>query len=200
MTSKMLRTVLTLGVSLAFFSLAQPAQSARYAVVEQWSGARHRMKRVPIDSEPRDIDPDDRDAAVISPDGRWQTPEPQPIERGDAQQFQRGSSQHVQRNDAQQFGNGNNRIPQPDSAALNPAVDAEGIRHFSNGKHFDLSKMSVDQAVENTGRTELGESPKMSRSPDFASNGFGSDDNQARPRHRRHRRGNPNNTTYTAWW
>jgi hypothetical protein len=38
-------------------------------------------------------------------------------------------------------------IRQPDRVADNPQVDGDGVRHFSNGKHLDLSKMSLDDAI-----------------------------------------------------
>jgi hypothetical protein len=38
-------------------------------------------------------------------------------------------------------------VKQPDRVADNPQVDGDGVRHFSNGKHLDLSKMSLDQAI-----------------------------------------------------
>jgi len=38
-------------------------------------------------------------------------------------------------------------LRQPDQFADNPSVDADGVRHFANGQHFDLSKISIDQAI-----------------------------------------------------
>lgn len=35
----------------------------------------------------------------------------------------------------------------PDRFADSPQVDAQGVRRFANGRHHDLSSMSVDQAV-----------------------------------------------------
>jgi hypothetical protein len=170
MICKVIPKVLTVGLGISLFCAVQPAQSAPYSVVEQWSGARHRIKRVPVDSDPIVLDSDDRDAR-ITPDGRWERNNP---------------AAPIQNADEQQFGN-TNRGMQPPNSVLNPKVDADGVRHFSNGKHFDLSKMPVDQAVENTGRTEVAAQEKSAF-----------DDNRAQqPMHRRHRRG-PYNTT--AWW
>ncbi len=38
-------------------------------------------------------------------------------------------------------------IRPPDQFADNPNVDADGVRHFANGQHFDLNKVSIDQAI-----------------------------------------------------
>jgi hypothetical protein len=43
----------------------------------------------------------------------------------------------------------------PDRFADNAQADAEGVRHFANGKHFDLSKISLDQAIEMTNASRL---------------------------------------------
>jgi hypothetical protein len=43
----------------------------------------------------------------------------------------------------------------PDRFADNPQLDADGIRHFSNGKHFDLNKISLVQAVDTTNASPL---------------------------------------------
>jgi hypothetical protein len=180
MIFRMIRPVLSIGFVISLFCAMQPAHSAPYAVVEQWNGARHRVKRVPVDSDPIVVDSDDRDAR-ITPDGRWESVVP--YRSNQARNIQTAPIQNA---DQQQFGNAN-RGMQPPDAVLNPKVDANGIRHFSNGKHFDLSKMSVDQAVENTGKTEV-EAPDKSAF----------DDSRAQqPMHRRHRR-DPYNTT--AWW
>jgi len=203
MSFKKLRTILIGSLSISFFSFVQPVQSAPYAVVEQWNGAHHRVKRVPIDPNPIDFDIDDPEARIM-PDGRWQTPESDPdrstsdmrIRRSEMQR-QEVQRQEVQRSDEEPFGNANRKQASPPPSALNPEVDAAGVRHFSNGKHFDLRKISMDQAIENTGRTETQDSPRTFKE---SSIGNGVDDNNMRPMHRRHRRGNPYNTTYAAWW
>jgi len=43
----------------------------------------------------------------------------------------------------------------PDKFADNPDVDADGVRHFANGKHFDLSKMSLEAAVASTNASTM---------------------------------------------
>jgi hypothetical protein len=48
-------------------------------------------------------------------------------------------------------------VKQPDRVADNPQVDGDGVRHFSNGKHLDLSKMSLDAAIGATNAS--GENP-----------------------------------------
>ncbi|HEY9759072.1 MAG TPA: hypothetical protein V6C97_28155 [Oculatellaceae cyanobacterium] len=40
-----------------------------------------------------------------------------------------------------------NSMRKPDRFVDNPVTDSDGVRHFSNGKHFDLSQMSIDQAI-----------------------------------------------------
>ncbi len=50
------------------------------------------------------------------------------------------------------FDNGTRR---PDRFADSPHVDACGIRHFANGRYFDLSKMSIDQALSTVNQPPL---------------------------------------------
>ena len=40
-----------------------------------------------------------------------------------------------------------NSMRKPDRFADNPMIGPDGVRHFANGKHFDLSQMPIDQAV-----------------------------------------------------
>jgi hypothetical protein len=47
-------------------------------------------------------------------------------------------------------------LRKPDKFADNPQVDEDGVRHFANGKHFDLSKMSLDDAIATTNASTLG--------------------------------------------
>ncbi len=58
-------------------------------------------------------------------------------------------------------------LRKPDKYAENPQVDAEGVRHFANGKHFDLSKMSLDDAVAQTNASTLGAGRKRQDQQQF---------------------------------
>jgi hypothetical protein len=40
-----------------------------------------------------------------------------------------------------------NSVRPPDQFADNPSIDADGVRHFANGQHFDLNKVSINQAI-----------------------------------------------------
>ncbi len=53
----------------------------------------------------------------------------------------------------------NPSLRKPDRFADNPETDSAGVRHFSNGKHFDLSKMSIDQAVDTANSSTLSNKP-----------------------------------------
>jgi c-di-GMP-binding flagellar brake protein YcgR len=57
-------------------------------------------------------------------------------------------------NNGGDFGNGGfgpgfrgNQSPRPDKFADFPDTDAAGIRHFANGRHYDLKNISIEQAV-----------------------------------------------------
>jgi hypothetical protein len=43
-----------------------------------------------------------------------------------------------------------------DKYADSPQVDADGVRHFGNGRHFDLSKTSLNDAISQTNTSTLG--------------------------------------------
>jgi hypothetical protein len=51
-------------------------------------------------------------------------------------------------------------LRKPDRFADNPQLDTDGVRHFANGKHFDLSKISIDQAVDTANASTLGNKPR----------------------------------------
>ena len=40
-----------------------------------------------------------------------------------------------------------NQNPRPDKFADFPDTDASGVRHFANGRHYDLKNISIEQAV-----------------------------------------------------
>jgi hypothetical protein len=44
----------------------------------------------------------------------------------------------------------------PDRFADTPQIDADGVRHFANGKHFDLKTVSLDEAIDVTNSSTLG--------------------------------------------
>jgi hypothetical protein len=60
-----------------------------------------------------------------------------------------------------------NSMRKPDRFADNPVVGPDGVRHFSNGKHFDLSQMSIDQAIStvNTPDPNIVPPPKRKQNP-----------------------------------
>ena len=113
-------------------------QEPRNWQVEQWRGGRLRIKRFQ-NSE------DGRSSYDVTGQPGGMNP------RGD-------NNYPGQRNGGRQRPFNNSNMPDPTSAdptmrkpdrfADNPQTDAEGVRHFSNGKHFDLSKMSLDKALD----------------------------------------------------
>lgn len=52
-------------------------------------------------------------------------------------------------------------LSQPDQYTSSPQVDSSGIRHFANGRHFDLSNSSIQDAVAQTNASTLGRSNKQ---------------------------------------
>jgi len=59
----------------------------------------------------------------------------------------------------------------PDKFADNPLPDADGVRHFANGKHFDLSKMPLEQAIDMTNASTLDPNQPKPRQRDLLTNG-----------------------------
>ncbi|MGH9549020.1 MAG: hypothetical protein ACRD3W_06585 [Terriglobales bacterium] len=43
---------------------------------------------------------------------------------------------------------GNSQFHRPDKFAASPNVGPDGVRHFGNGKHFDLSQMPLQRAID----------------------------------------------------
>jgi hypothetical protein len=106
--------------------------------------------------------------AVNSPDapGGPQQPSPWLKQSQPGQYFSSGQSQSPLRSGVAsgQFSNGNNQnnygnnqvsnagdangmMRKPDKFADTPQIDESGVRHFGNGRHYDLKAMPMDQAL-----------------------------------------------------
>jgi hypothetical protein len=110
-----------------------PNQKPQNWQVEQWAGATHRIKR---------FNPDGSNSSDLSGPSGLNNNDPD-----NGQNYRRRR---------RQFNNANMPDPtstdptnkQPDRITDNPQTDADGVRHFANGKHFDLSKMPLDKALD----------------------------------------------------
>jgi len=130
-----------------------PRQGQSRIVVEQWFGNHLRVKRFNGYSnyEARDYGARDYSVDRQPVELNWKLAHTR-IKRNQP------SLTSYQRSNQLPFGswfsqveNGNtddSLLPKPDRFVDTPQIDADGVRHFSNGKHFDLSKMSLDQAID----------------------------------------------------
>jgi hypothetical protein len=86
-------------------------------------------------------------------------PKPEPLGNSQVEQW----SGHKKRlkNTYQEAFNTDPAVRKPDRFVDNPQLDTDGVRHFSNGKHFDLSKISIDQAVDTANASTLGNRPQQ---------------------------------------
>jgi hypothetical protein len=207
-SGKVVAAVLSVLFSLVLVSMTLPVMATEYATVEQWYGGRMRVKRVPTaESEPKD--PDDIDSRPGNDDrdrDRREVRNDQPF--GLIEQPERRRA----RNDFNQGGLAGAEQPfrRPDRYVDNPQVDADGVRHFANGKHFDLSKASATEAIDSAAASSptpnvvrpaqnywppfIGQSPSQSTLNDQIRS-------QLTPRwrgYRAHRMRAPG--TYAAWW
>jgi hypothetical protein len=105
--------------------------------VEQWVGGRHRIKRFQSDDSRTTYDVTGQTGDINArADNNF--PDQVNVERrrpiNNASTLDPASADPTMR--------------KPDKFVDNPEKDADGVRHFSNGKHFDLSKMSMDKALD----------------------------------------------------
>jgi hypothetical protein len=207
-SGKIVASFVSIVFSFAFVSMTLPAMAEEYATVEQWSGGRMRIKRVPTaESEPKD--PDDLDSRPANDDrdeDRRQAMNDRSFESTEQPERRRARSDFNQRgvSDAEQ------PFRRPDRYVDNPQVDADGARHFANGKHFDLSKVSATEAIDSAAATN--QNPNLARpaqnywpTPIGQSPGQSTLNDQIRsqlaPRwrgYRAHRMRSPG--MYAAWW
>jgi hypothetical protein len=106
----------------------------------------------------------------------WRLPAPAPAFRFQNTVFQNsGFQRNGTRNNGFDAGDLNQDpvFRKPDKYADNPQLDAEGVRHFGNGKHFDLSKMSLDDAIVQTNASTLGAGKKRPDQQNRFANGGG---------------------------
>jgi hypothetical protein len=123
-------------------------------VVEQWFGNRLRIKRLNSDSNYAA-----RAYEAIDYTVDRQGFDPCELAHSRIEHNQPSLARHQRLNQLSmgfafsETGNGNTDdlfVRKPDRFVDTPQIDANGVRHFSNGKHFDLSKMSLDQAIDST--------------------------------------------------
>ncbi len=107
-----------------------------YIQIEQWSGGRLKVKRVPNP---------DYDATAFDLSPPRDQPSSYPSTRLERNFLDSSQPLNLSREAA---AGADSSLRKPDVFANHPQVDADGVRHFSNGKHFDLSKMAVDTAVD----------------------------------------------------
>jgi len=143
-----LKSVCNLSIALAVVLVGyiHPAHAQQSGLVEQWYGNRHRIRRVPLgDQESRDFNnpslsrPEDFATSAINQnynqiDMRQQRMDRQRNFGGDL--ISDGETDRVQ------------MALSRDRYVNTPQLDQEGIRHFANGRHFDLNQVPVAQAVQ----------------------------------------------------